>query len=247
VAEGGLGLSPTAKPRTASKQTTAPSASRWGAALRTVLVSPRKGFQALVRADRSSSSETGPQAPVLYALTAFGGAALLLLYFKVRSVFNIGNAEDIKFETGPFATLLVIGAVVALVARWFYSRAVPLVAKDGAARKLRVVWSGAAFPLLFLLLIVLPLDLLITGTGSFTRDWSGSGATAWAGASTALSLGLLLWSLTLFALGLIATHKWKLSKATMYSFFSLIVFLFVGAALVAGILGVVRLLKELNV
>ena len=215
--------------------------------MRTVLVSPRKGFQALVRADRASSSETGPQAPVLYLLAAVGGAAFLLLYFKVRSVFNIWNAENIEFEAGPFATLLAIGAVVALVARWLYSRVVPFVAKDASARKLRVVWSGAAFPLLFLLAIVLPLDLLITGTGSFTRDWSGSTATAWAGASTALSLALLLWSLTLFAVGLMGTHKWKPSKAALLSFVSLAVFLFTGTAMLAAILGLESLLKELNV
>lgn len=215
--------------------------------MRTVLVSPRAGFQALVRADRASSSDTGPQAPILYLLTAIGGAALLLLYFKVRSVFNIWNAEDIQFEAGPFATLLFIGAVVALPARFLYSRAIPFLSKDAAPRKLRVVWAGAAFPLLLLVLIVLPLDLLIAGTGSFTRDWSGSAATAWAGASTALSLGLLVWSLTLFALGLVATHKWQLSKATLFSVLSLVVFLFAGTAILAAILGLAGLMKELNV
>lgn len=215
--------------------------------MRTVLVSPRAGFQALVRADRASSSDTGPQAPLLYLLTAVEGAALLLLYFKVRSVFNIWNAEDIRFEAGPFATLLVIGAFVALVARFVYSRTIPLLSKDAAPRKLRVVWAGAAFPLLLLLLIVFPMDLLITGTGSFTRDWTGSAATAWAGASTALGLGLLIWSLTLFALGLVATHKWKLSKAAMFSFLSLVVFLFTGTAILAAILGLAGLMKELNV
>ncbi len=184
---------------------------------------------------------------MFYLLTALGGSALLLLYFKVRSVFNIWDAETIRFRTGPFVALLVIGAIVALIARWLFSRAVPLLVAGAAPRKLRVVWAGAMFPLLLLPLIVLPLDLVIAGTGAFTRDWSGSAAIAWAGASTALSMGLLLWSLVLFVLGLMTTYRWSLVRAEIFSLLSLVFFVVTGAAVIGAILGLERLFNELGI
>jgi hypothetical protein len=70
-------------------------------------------------------------------------------------------------------------------------------------RDLRLVWGASDFPHVFALVLLLPLDLAIVGTDSFTTaKLDDSLATAWAAFSIALGICIAIWSLFLFVRGL---------------------------------------------
>ena len=67
---------------------------------------------------------------------------------------------------------------------------------------LRLVWGAGAFPQVFALLLLLPLDLLIVGTDTFTSERLDDPlATGWAAFSIAMAVSLTVWSVYLFVRG----------------------------------------------
>ena len=66
-----------------------------------------------------------------------------------------------------------------------------------------MVWGASAFPQVVAVLILLPLDLLIVGTSTYTTGTlSDPLATAWSAFSIAIGMSVAVWSVFLFIRGI---------------------------------------------
>jgi len=91
-----------------------------------------------------------------------------------------------------------------------------------SGRDARVVWGVSAFPQVFTVLVLLPLDLIIVGPEIFATTKPGdSVATGWAAISVALCLLMAVSSLSLFVRGMQVVAKLDIVRA-------------IGAVVVAG-------------
>ncbi len=228
--EGGAGLSLSEAPRSTRGSV------RLALVLRSVLVSPRVGFQSALtaarRRERVGQTRTEGMAP--FVLTALGGAALMLLWLKLAGMIELRSVGRSDYSDGFLALALAAGAVFAIVAQIVSAapaaRASRVLGGGGRSVDLRIVWGTAAFPQVFVLLILLPLDLLIAGPQTFTTEpMVDSLATAWAALSIALQVAITLWSLLLYVFGVeVATGLGKLKAGLVVTVAGL------GLALVCG-------------
>jgi hypothetical protein len=187
-------------------RTTTHSSALLGLTLRAILITPAHGFEAAVRAaDRRERAEQKPSEGLSpYVLAAAGGAAVLLLWLKIGALAGLRQAPLAAYRTEYLTASIVAGAVLGLVAQWLWGAvaARTLAAPRASARNLRLVWGAAAFPQLFTLVVLLPLDLLIVGPAAFTTDRLGDPlATAWAALSIALAVAFAIWAVYLFVRG----------------------------------------------
>jgi hypothetical protein len=192
-----------------SRAATRPSA-RLGLTLRAILLTPAEGFQAAVRAaDRRERAAQRPAEGVFpYVLAAAGGAAFFLLWLKIGALAGLRDASLESYRAEYLTASVVAGGVLGVVAQYVWGAvgARTLGRPRSSARNLRLVWGAAAFPQLFSLLILLPLDLLIVGPEAFTSDQLGDPlATAWAALSIALGVALGVWTAYLFIRGVSVT------------------------------------------
>ncbi len=195
------------RPRLPAREPARASA-RLGLTLRTVLLAPRQGFEsALAATDRRARAGRRPaEGFSTYVLAALGGVALASLWLKVGALFKLRNVCAAGDVTGYVIAALALGSLLALGAQALWgSVGVPLVHAlrgDATRHNLRLVWGASAVPQVFVLLILLPLDLVIVGTDTFTtRPLGESLATAWAALSIALAISAAIWSLYLFLRG----------------------------------------------
>jgi hypothetical protein len=97
------------------------------------------------------------------------------------------------------------GAVLGLIAQQLWA---PLAVRilrtpQASARNLRLVWGAAAFPQLWTIAVLLPLDLMFVGPGVFTTDRLGDSlAAGWTALSLALGAALAVWAACLFVKGI---------------------------------------------
>ena len=128
------------------------------------------------------------------------------LWLKVGALLGL-RTVCIPDRTGQYiAGSLVMGALWALLAQLLWGgigpRAMRMFHSETTGRDLRLVWGASAFPQVFALVLLLPLDLVIVGTDTFTTASLGdSVATAWAAFSIALGISVGVWSLFLFVKG----------------------------------------------
>jgi hypothetical protein len=199
-----------------------------GLTLRSVLLSPRAGF-ASVFASARRREQTGARpaegvAP--YVLAALGGMALMILWLKLGSLLSLREVAAADFRWSYLAVAAVAGALVALVTQliWGYVGAA-IVRAFGAhspARDLRVAWGASAFPHVIALLVLLPLDLVIVGTDTFTSERLDDPlATGWAALSIAFSASLAVWSAFIFVRGVEVATSTPVVKAIAISFVAL--------------------------
>lgn len=210
---------------------------RFGATVRSVLVSPGSAFvPALKRAETSAESRS------TFLLAALGGAAALLLWLKIRALLGALLPSD--FRWSYFVTWLVTAAVVAVGAQTAWSFVAPRVAGPdaGSPRSFRAVWALSAFPQIGVLLVLTPLDVLLVGREAYTAsDGGDSVALAWMALSTATSVSLAAWSAFVFAKG---THV--AARATAARSAAVIALGFVSAAVtVAAVVGVFVAIKTI--
>lgn len=129
--------------------------------------------------------------------TLFGGMSLLLIWFKLRSLFGLLDVDRLQFRWGPFVTLMVLAAVLALLSSYLFSLLAAPASRRlggrGSGTELRAVWGASAFPSLAVLLVIFPLDLVVVGTAAYTGDWEGTFETAWAAIGCALALSLAIY------------------------------------------------------
>jgi len=180
-----------------------------GRTLRSIVLSPRRGFgSAIAAADKRASDGTRPaEGSTTYVLAALGGGAAVVLWLKLGGLLGARDISATEFRWSYLIVGLIAGALLGLVvqALWAYVAAVSFRfgGREIRPRDLRLVWGASAFPQILVFLVLLPLDLLIVGSETFTTTrLTDPLATGWAAISIALAVSLAVWSVYLFARGM---------------------------------------------
>jgi hypothetical protein len=140
-------------------------------------------------------------------LSAAGGAAVGLLWLKIGALIGVREVCSTAYLPGYIVATAVLGAAVSLIAQSVWGLLGPPMSKglqteEPERHEFRLVWGAAAFPQVFALVLLLPLDLLIVGQDSFTTtELVDPVSTAWAAFSIALGVSALIWSLFLLYRG----------------------------------------------
>jgi len=218
------------------------ASARLGLTLRSVLLAPHDGFAtAFKTAERRARAGLRPAEGVSpYVLAAIGGAALMSLWLKVGALAGWREVCSNDHVAAFIAVALVSGAILGLIAQALWGvvgRAVLRASRGDVDRgSLRLVWGASAFPQVLVLALLLPLDLLIVGTGSYTTgSLDDPLATAWAAFSIAIGISLAVWSLFLFVRGIEVAGGiglWRAAASAVAAALCLV--LVVGAPVVAG-------------
>lgn len=218
------------------------ASARLGLTLRSVLLTPRDGFAAALKAaERRARANSRPAEGLSpYVLAAAGGASLGALWLKLGALMNIREVCVPDRTVGYLAGTMVLGALFGLIAMFVWGlvgpRALGSLRAATSGRDLRLVWGASAFPQVFLLVLLLPIDLAIVGTDTFTTaKLSDSLATAWAAFSLALGIALAAWSLFLFVRGLEVAGEMKTSRAIAGTVMAIACFAAVTAACMFGL------------
>lgn len=207
----GLGLTTSAPPRPGGAATTdrIRSSSDLGATLRSVLLSPQRGFRGAMRASirRERSGRKPAEGVAPSVLAAVGGAGGMLLWLKLGSALGLRHVAASGFRWPYLVSAVAVGAVLSLIGQTVWALLAPRVARalGGVAKPsdVRLVWGGSALPQVFALVLLLPLDLTIAGPASFTdARFADSLSAAWASLSIAIAVALTVWSLYLFVRGM---------------------------------------------
>lgn len=142
-----------------------------------------------------------------YVLAALGGMALMLLWLKIGSLAGVRRVAGADFHWAFFLVAGAAGALLGVAAQLAWgqvgSLAFRTLKRPASPRDLRLVWGASAFPQVAVLVALLPLDLIIVGTNTFTSErLADSLATGWAALSIAFSVSLAVWSVFLFVRGI---------------------------------------------
>lgn len=184
------------------------ASARLGLTLRSVLVSPRDGFRAAMKAlDRRAAAGARPMAGYTpYVLAAIGGAAVAVLWLKVGAIAGTRDVARESYRWDFVVATLVLGAVVALIAQAIWgvvgTHVVRALGGSVSSGALRLVWGAASLPHVLALLVLLPLDLVIVGPDALTSERLADPlATVWSAFSLSVGLALGAWSLFLIERG----------------------------------------------
>lgn len=184
------------------------SSAHLGATLRSVLIAPNAGFRSAVRsADRKERTGESPaEGYSPYVFSALGGASAILLWLKVSALVGLRAESAAAYRWGFLLAAAVIGAVMGLAGQFLWgtiaSKIPGLLGGEVKPREARLVWGASAFPQVFALILLLPIDLLVVGPSTFTSARpSDSVGSAWAALSIALGIALGAWSLLIFVKG----------------------------------------------
>lgn len=190
------------------------TASRIGPTLRAVLLSPKSGFAAAIKgANRRAQSGRRPiegAAPMVIAGLGFG--ALCLLWLKLGSLLRLRNVAAADFRWDYLVASVLLAALLGLGLQWLWGiaggrlmRMLGVEATRPSPPVLRLVWGLALFPQVLALAVLLPLDLLIVGSETFTSGRLADPlAKLWAALSIAGGSFLAAWSVWLLYQGLAA-------------------------------------------
>jgi len=127
-------------------------------------------------------------------------------WLKIGGLLGGRDVDPTQFGFAELTFALVTGAVLAMLGQAVFGVVAPPVVRafeGGMTRRdARIVWGVAAFPQVFTVLVLLPLDLIIVGPEIFATTKPGdSVATGWASISIALGLLMTVWSVWLFTRG----------------------------------------------
>ena len=147
-------------------------------------------------------------------------------WLKIGGLLGGRDVDPTQFGIAELVFALVTGAALAMLGQAVFGVVAPLVARafggELSGRDARIVWGASAFPQVFTVLVLLPLDLIIVGPEIFATTKPGDSlATGWAAISVALCLLMAGWSLSLFVRGMQVVAKLDLTRA-------------IGAVVVAG-------------
>lgn len=187
----------------------AASSAHLGATLRTVLLAPRAGFESALKTTRRRKrlNKPRPEGIAPYVLSVVGGAAAALLWLKVSPLVGMRVDSPLYFRWQYLVVAAVLGALVMVVGQFIWGAVGPLVLRplevEADGRELRLVWGASAFPQVFALFLLVPIDLAIVGPAAFmnvrVEDTVSGG---WAALSVALALAIALWSVWVFVRGM---------------------------------------------
>ena len=157
-----------------------------------------------------------------YVLAAIGGAAAASLWLKVGGLTGLREVCTTQYLAINIAAALVLGAILALLVQALWGAIGPAVLRglrgDVDRGTLRLVWGASAFPQVVAIAILLPLDLLIVGTDTYTGgSLQDPLSTGWAAFSIAIGISVAVWSLFLFIRGIevaAGVGFWRAAAAT---------------------------------
>lgn len=175
-----------------------------GSTLRTILINPRRGFEGALAAiaRRATTGQRPEEGFAPYVLSAIGGAGAMLLWLKIGTLVGIRRIAATDFRWSYLIVALVGGAVLALAAQGLWGLVGRMLVRDMGSATTRFVWGAAAAPQVFVLIPLLPLDLLLVGSETFTATkLTDPLETGWAALSIALSVSVAVWSGYLFYRG----------------------------------------------
>lgn len=236
----------TATAAPASSPSRARSSARLGGSLRSILLDPRGGFDAAIRAAerRARGDKRLAEGAAPYVLGALGGASLMALWLKIGGLAGVRDVSAAEFRWDFLIASLVAGGLGALVLQWVWgaagSRLAHLIGGRPRPRDLRLVWGGSDLPLALAFVVLLPLDLLVVGPETFTTErLTDALSTTWAATSIALSVSVSVWSLYLFVRGTAVAASFSMARAAatialFVVFLAALVGLVAGIAMVAG-------------
>jgi hypothetical protein len=204
-------LSSAAPERTGSARAAGRSAAsaELGGTLRSIVVSPVKGFPAAYAAidRRQRLGVRLPEGAAPFVLGACGGAALMLLWLKLGGLLNLRGVSEQDFSWSYVVVAVLGAAALGVLAQSVWGPiGRTVLAKLGAATtapRMRLAWGVSALPQVFALIVLLPLDVAITGRRLFTAEAIDATFPAiWGALSVALSVSLAAWSGFLFFRGI---------------------------------------------
>lgn len=165
----------------------------------------------------------------------------MLLWLKLGALFGWREVAASQFRWSYLIAVVVVGALLALIAQlmWGYVGAAALrrLGGDAFARDLRTVWGASDLPQVFALLLLLPLDLLIVGSDTFTSERLDDPlATAWAALSIAFAASLVVWTIYIFVRGVEVAGSLGWLKAVGVSFLGIVCSAIVVGGSIAAVL-----------
>lgn len=175
-----------------------------GSTLRTILISPRRGFAGALAAiaRREATGQHPVEGIAPYVLSAIGGTGAMLLWLKIGTLVGVRRISATDFRWSLLIVVLIGGAVLALAAQGLWGLAARMLVPGAGSSLFRFVWGAAVAPLAFVVLPLLPLDLLLVGSETFTATkLTDPLETGWAALSIALSVSVAVWSGYLFYRG----------------------------------------------
>lgn len=250
MVEGGARLSSRAStaaaPIASDKHTTA---GHWGGAVRTALLSPGRGFRRILELARAGPG--GWKRTVLVALpAALGGAFLLLVFLKVRSL--TGFRAEAPDDWGVFAAGFAVAALAGVLAHFVFPLgATPLLGRLGrrvAGRDLRLIAGVAALPAAIGFTLLVVVDVLIAGREAYSEISGDTLLTGWTAGSLALAVAAGAWSLYLFMQALALAAEIRLRRSIMVVVVAGAALLLAGPVaffLIVGVVNLVGLLVEI--
>lgn len=180
-----------------------------GATLRTVLLAPRAGFEAALRTSRRRArlDRVRPEGVAPYILATIGGAAASLLWLKVSPLAGLRADSQVHLRWAYLVAAAVLGAALMVAGQLLWGSLGPHLLRSvglrADGRELRLVWGASAFPQVFAVFVLVPMDLAIVGPEAYVNVRVEDPVSAgWAALSVALALGLALWSMWLFVRGM---------------------------------------------
>lgn len=127
----------------------------------------------------------------------------MLLWLKIGTLLGVRRISAADFRWGFLVVALLGGAVLALAGQGLWGLAGRAVTPEATGAARRFVWGAAAAPQAFALIVLLPLDLLLVGSETFTATkLTDPLETGWAAMSIALSISAAAWSGYLFYRGI---------------------------------------------
>ena len=225
-------------------------AALWGRVIRTVLFSPRHGFGRALELGKTGGG--WPRVALFSLPAALAGAFSLLIFLKFRGLIGYKEISSDLFRWDSFTGALAGAALTGVLAHLLFGvLARPLLARLGRrrpARDLWMIWALAGVPAALGLVLLLPLDILISGEQAYAALSGDTLVTAWAAGSSALALGAAGWSMYLFARGLAVAAEIPLRRSIMVVVLAAFCFAVaapLGVLLVIGVVELVGLLVQI--
>jgi hypothetical protein len=208
--------------RAAAESRTRTDSLRLGRVFRSIVLAPRAGYEAAFKIGYRRAKAGAPvvegRAPLVFSVA--GGAAAMLLTVKVGGLIAFREVSSAEFRWSYLLMAVLIGGLVGGVAQRLWGIAAPRVVEglrgSTSPWQMRLVWGASAFPQIAALIVLLPLDLALVGSKSFTTDrLVQSYETVWAALSISLSIALVVWSMYLFVRGIETATGLSMSRSVL--------------------------------
>jgi hypothetical protein len=216
-----------------------------GRTFRSIMFAPGQGFASAFkiarRRARAGDLPIEGRAPMMFSAVA--GMSVMLLWLKLGGLLDLRDSSRNDFKWSYLAASLLLGLLLGIGVQrawgWVGVRLVRSMHGDTTSWQQRLIWGAAAFPQIVALLVLLPLDVILVGAGTFTTGrLDETYRTIWAALSISIAVALAGWSLFLLARGISVATEMDRSRVILMT---LIAIVLIGVVFAAPIIGPVFL------